>query len=78
MRSSCYLCLCLSPFNIFVCIFVAAGTFLPSRCLATAISSGSTIPTFTRNVTLHSKVVGRGVFCAVRVLSITQYVVKGK
>jgi hypothetical protein len=27
-------------------VFVAAGTFLPSRCLATAATSGSTIPVF--------------------------------
>jgi hypothetical protein len=27
---------------------------------------------------LHSKAVGRGVFCAVRVVSNTQYIIKGK
>jgi hypothetical protein len=43
------------------CVFVAAGTFLPSRCLANVVSSGSgsgsTISAFRRHVTLHSRVV---------------------
>jgi hypothetical protein len=32
-------------------VFVSAGTFLPSRCLATAVSFGSTISGFRRHIT---------------------------
>jgi hypothetical protein len=37
---------------IFGCVSVAAETCLPSRCLATDVSSGSTIPAFRRHVTI--------------------------
>jgi hypothetical protein len=36
------------------CVFVAAGKCLLNRCLATDVSSGSTIPTFLHHVTLLS------------------------
>jgi hypothetical protein len=41
------------------CVFVAAGTCLPRRCIRNAVSpgSGSTTPAFRRHVMLHSKVV---------------------
>jgi hypothetical protein len=72
MRPPC--CLCPPPTkNLFVCVFVAALTRLSSRCLAVAASSGSTIPASYQTA---SKVVGRGVFYAVRVVSYTQYAVK--
>jgi hypothetical protein len=50
---------------------------LLSVCLATTVSFGSNIPAFKRHVTFYSKVVGSGVFYAVRVISNTHYVVKG-
>jgi hypothetical protein len=37
-------------FSIVACVFVAAGTCLPSRCLAMDVSYGSTIPAFRRHV----------------------------
>jgi hypothetical protein len=40
--------------SIVACIFVAAGTCLPSRCLAMNVYSGSTIPAFRRHVTISS------------------------
>jgi hypothetical protein len=52
-------CLCV-PLTTFLCVFIAKGTCLPSRFLATVVSSGSTILAFRLHVTLHSKVVGRG------------------
>jgi hypothetical protein len=64
--------------NIFACVFVSAGKCSPSRCLATTIPPGSTIPTFRSYVTLHSNAVGRVVSCAVRVVPNIQYVVQGK
>jgi hypothetical protein len=60
-----------------LCVFVAARTCLPSPCLAKAFSSNSTTTTFKRHVTLQSNVSVRGVFYAVRIVSNTQYVVKG-
>jgi hypothetical protein len=39
--------------SVVVCIFVASGTYLPSRCIATAVSAGFTI---VRGCT-HSKVI---------------------
>jgi hypothetical protein len=57
---------------------LSAGTLSRSRYIETAVSCGPTIPAFRRNVTLHSKVIGRGVFYKVRVVSNTQYVAKGK
>jgi hypothetical protein len=38
--------------SIVACVLIAAGTCLPSRCLVTAVSSGSTIPPFSRYITL--------------------------
>jgi hypothetical protein len=38
--------------------------------------SGYTIPAFRRHITFYSKVVERGVFCAVRVVSNIQYEMK--
>jgi hypothetical protein len=66
------------PYQHFCMCILCAGTFLRSYCLATAVSSCSTLPTFRHRVTLHSKVAGGGVLYAVRILSHTQYVVKGK
>jgi hypothetical protein len=37
---------------IVACVFVVAGTCLPSRCLAMNVYSGSTIPAFRRHVTI--------------------------
>lgn len=67
-----------SPKQLFVCIFVAAATRIPSHCLSTTVSSSFTIPAFSRNVTLHSNVVGRDVFYAIPEVSNTQYVGKGQ
>jgi hypothetical protein len=39
--------------NIVAYVFVAAGTCLPSRCLAMKIYSGSAIPAFRRHVTIY-------------------------
>jgi hypothetical protein len=41
-----------SPF-IFACIFVAAGTRLPSRYITMNVYSGSTIPAFRRHSTMY-------------------------
>jgi hypothetical protein len=43
-----------SPNNtpIVACVFIAAGTCLPSRCLAMNVSSSSTIPAFRSHVTV--------------------------
>jgi hypothetical protein len=46
--------------------------------LATTVFSGFTVPAFRRLVTLRSKVVGRGVLYAVRVVANSYCVVKGK
>jgi hypothetical protein len=61
---------------LFECVFVSAGKCSPSRCLAAAVTSGSIIPVFRLHVTLHSTLVERGGFCAVRIVSNTQDVVK--
>jgi hypothetical protein len=58
--------------------FRSSPCYLPIRCVATALYPVSTVPAFRHHVTLHSRVVGRDVFCAVRVVLNTQYVVKGK
>jgi hypothetical protein len=39
-------------------VFTATGTCSPSCCLVMVVSCGCTIPTFTRLVTLNSKLVG--------------------
>jgi hypothetical protein len=39
--------------SIVVCVFVAAGTCLPSRCLVTNVSCGFTIQAFRRHVTIR-------------------------
>jgi hypothetical protein len=44
----------LSNISIVACLFVAAGTCLPRRCLATNVYSDSTIPAFRRHVTIPS------------------------
>jgi hypothetical protein len=54
--------------TLFACLFVAVGTCLLSCCLAAATFSGSTIPVLRFPLTMHSKVVGSGVFYAVRVV----------
>jgi hypothetical protein len=77
MISHCCLCVIHTP-SFFACVFVAMGTCLLDRCLATAVSVGSTVPAFRRHVTLQSKVGGRCVFCAVRFVADTQYVVNGE
>jgi hypothetical protein len=41
------------------CVFFAAGTCLPSRCLAVDVSSGSTIPAFRRHVTVIFMILAR-------------------
>lgn len=58
--------------------FRSSPCCLPIRCVATALCSISTFPASRHHVTLHSRVFGHDVFCAVRVVSNTQYVVKGK
>jgi hypothetical protein len=40
-------------FSIVVFMFVSAGTYLPSCCLAINVYSGSVIPVFRRHVTRH-------------------------
>jgi hypothetical protein len=40
--------------SIVTCVFVAAGMFLPSRCLAMNVCSFSTIPAFRRHVKICS------------------------
>jgi hypothetical protein len=47
-----------SSSSVVACVFVAAGTCFPSRCLGTPIYSGSTFPACRHNVTFHSKVKG--------------------
>jgi hypothetical protein len=42
-------------YSIAVCVFVAAGMCLPSRCLAMNMYSDFTIPAFGRHVTVFSK-----------------------
>jgi hypothetical protein len=57
MRSPCclYKSLC-SPSNFFFfCVFVTPRTCLARRCLATTVSSYSSIPAFRRHVTLLQK-----------------------
>jgi hypothetical protein len=51
---------------------------LLSVCLATADSSGSTIPAFRPHVTFHSEAVRRGVSYAARVIPNTQCVMRGQ
>jgi hypothetical protein len=70
-------CLRVSP-NFFCVCSLCRSTCLQSRCLATAVSSGSAIPAFKCHVISHSKDAGRGVLYAVRVLFNTLYIVKGK
>jgi hypothetical protein len=38
--------------SIVACVFISAGTCLPSRCLAMIVYSGSAIPAFRRHVTM--------------------------
>jgi hypothetical protein len=76
VRSSSCTCMCVPPNSFFAYVFVTAGTCLRSHCLATAVSSDSTIPAFRCHDTFHSKVAWHDVFCAGRVVSNTQYVVK--
>jgi hypothetical protein len=64
--------------TFFVCVFVTVRKCLLSCCIATSVSSGSTILAFRCHATLHSEVVQWGAFCAVYVMSDTQYVVRGK
>jgi hypothetical protein len=62
--------------NFFACVFVAAG-----KCLLSCSKSRLFwlhYSGFHVYITLHSKVVGHGVFYAVCVISSTQHVVKGK
>jgi hypothetical protein len=40
-------------YSIIACVFIAAGTFLPSRCLAKNIYCDYAIPTFGRHVTIY-------------------------
>jgi hypothetical protein len=65
-----------SSLSIVVCIFVAVGTRLPSRCLVTTVASDSNIPTFRHPVTFNLKVTGCGVLYPVQIIANTQYVVK--
>jgi hypothetical protein len=41
--------------SVVACIFISAGTGLPSRCLAMNFYSGSAIPAFRRHVTIISQ-----------------------
>jgi hypothetical protein len=68
MRSPCCLLSVSPPPNLFACVFVTAGMSLPSRYLATVVSSSYTIPASRHHITLYSKVVERGVFYAVSVI----------
>jgi hypothetical protein len=38
--------------SIVKCVFISAGTCLPSRCLAMNVYSGSAIPAFRRHITM--------------------------
>jgi hypothetical protein len=75
MTSPC--CLCVFFPTSFYVVFVAAGTCLPSCCLAETGSFDSTNPALRRHFELHSKFSGLGVFCAARIIYI-HYVMKGK
>jgi hypothetical protein len=55
--------------TLFASAFASVGARLPSRCLATAVFSGFTIPALRRHVSLHLNVVGRVIFSAVRLVS---------
>jgi hypothetical protein len=61
-------CLCVCPY-LFACVFAPVWMCLSNLYLATAVSVKSTIPDLRGQNTLHYKVVGLGVFYAVRVLS---------
>jgi hypothetical protein len=43
-------------YSIVVCVFVAAGMCLPSRCLAMNVYSDFTTPAFGRHVTIFSRI----------------------
>jgi hypothetical protein len=63
-------------FSIVVSIYVTVGKSLPSQCLATAVSSNTTILAFRCHVTFNPKVTGYGVLYPVQIVSYTQYIVK--
>jgi hypothetical protein len=52
LQRRCYLTVEYKRHSIASCVFVAAGMCLPSHCLAMDVCSGSTIPPFTRHVTI--------------------------
>jgi hypothetical protein len=41
------------PSSIVACVFISAGTYLPSRCLAMNVCSGSAVPAFSRHVVIY-------------------------
>jgi hypothetical protein len=43
-----------TAFSIVACLFIAADTCLPRRCLAMAASTRSTIPTFSSHATIYT------------------------
>jgi hypothetical protein len=62
-------CMSMFPFQqLSACVFFTEGTRLPNCCLARTVSFCSSIPPLKCNITLHSKFVGRGVFCEVSVV----------
>jgi hypothetical protein len=73
------LSVCLSPPQLLcMCVLFRGNLCTKPFPIATPFSSGSTIPAFRRHGILPSKLVGRDAFYEVRVVSNTQYIVKGK